>query len=86
MSNRQASTSHSEVNLLSHITELEGGDPHYRAFLIDLSGCPVQVLPIVAPDDAKAVAQATALVDGRGVDLWDGIRFIEHFPAVDPQT
>jgi len=70
--------------LFPPIPELDGTDPCYRAMLIDVNGRAVQMLPITAPDDDKAVAQAKALVDGHGVDLWDGVRFIEHFPAVDP--
>jgi len=70
--------------MLLPITELEGKDPRYRAILVDVNGCPVQVLPLAAADDDKAVVQARALVDGHSIDLWDGIRFIEHFPAVDP--
>jgi len=70
--------------MLSPITELEGNDPRYRAILVDVNGCLIQVLPLAAADDDKAVVQARALVDGHSIDLWDGIRFIEHFPAVDP--
>lgn len=70
--------------MLSPITELEGKDHRYRAILVDVNGCPVQVLPLASADDDKAVVQARALVDGHSIDLWDGIRFIEHFPAVDP--
>lgn len=70
--------------MLSPTTNLEGNDPRYRAILVDVNGCPVQVMPLTAPNDDKALVQARALVDGHGVDLWDGIRFIEHFPAVDP--
>jgi hypothetical protein len=70
--------------MLSPITEREGTDPRYRAILVDMNGGPVQVLSLTAPNDDKALTQARALVDGHGVDLWDGIHFIEHFQAVGP--
>lgn len=66
------------------IIELDGADAHYRAMLIDPNGSPVATVPIKASGDDEAMVRAMALVDGHGVDLWDGVRFIEHFPAVDP--
>lgn len=56
----------------------------YRAILIDGDGHTVSMYRIMAAGDDEAVVQAKALVDGHGVDLWDGIRFIEHFPAITP--
>lgn len=32
--------------MLSPVTELESDDPRYRAILINVNGCPVQVLPL----------------------------------------
>lgn len=66
------------------IAELDGTDPCYRAMLIDVDGCSVATIPIKASGDDEAMVRAMALVDGHGVDLWDGVRFIEHYPAVDP--
>ena len=75
---------HWEATLFPLITELDGTDPRYRAMLIDVNGCPVATVPIKASGDDEAIVRAKSLVDGHVVDLWDGVRFIEHFPAVDP--
>ena len=66
------------------IIEIDGTEPRYRARLIDVNGHPISTVPIKASGDEEAIVQAKALVDGYGVDLWDGVRFIEHFPPVDP--
>ena len=66
------------------IAELDGADPRYRAVLIDVNGYTVATVQIEASGDDEAMVQAMALVDGHGVDLWDGVRFIEYYPAVDP--
>lgn len=58
--------------------------PFYRAILIDGDGHTVSMYRIMAAGDGEAVSQAKALVDGHAVDLWDGVRFIEHFPAITP--
>ena len=49
--------------------------------LIDVGGCPMATVPITASGDDEAIVRAMAFVDGHGVDLWDGVRFIDHFPA-----
>ncbi|WP_281407802.1 hypothetical protein [Methylobacterium sp. WL69] len=41
------------------------------------------VLRIVVDDDAHAMEAAKAMVDDHAVELWDGLRLIEHFPAID---
>ena len=41
------------------------------------------MVPISVQDDDEAVERAKAMVDGHAVELWDGLRFIEHFPPVD---
>ena len=70
--------------MFSPVSELDGAIPRYRAVLIDVNGCTVATVRIKASEDDEAVVQAKVLVDGHGVDLWDGVRFIEHFPPVDP--
>jgi hypothetical protein len=65
------------------VTEQEGSGPYYRAILVDAQGYTVTMFRIMASADDEAAARAQVLVDGHGVDLWDGIRFIEHFPAAD---
>jgi hypothetical protein len=72
------------ATLFSHVTELDGTNARYRAVLIDVDGCTVATVRIKASNDDEAVVQAAVLVDGHGVDLWDGVRLIEHFPPVDP--
>lgn len=29
-------------------------------------------------DDEEALSRAACIADGRGVDVWDGLRFVEH--------
>lgn len=57
--------------------------PAYRAIIIAKSGTVVNVLRLHAEDDKQACEHAKAMVDGDAVELWDGLRFIEHFPPVD---
>lgn len=55
----------------------------YRALMLDPSGRILSTTPISANTDDVAVTMAVALVDGHAVELWDGVRFIEHFPPHD---
>ncbi|MHC2019956.1 hypothetical protein [Methylobacterium sp. CM6247] len=57
--------------------------PVYRAIVIAPSGTVVNAMRLVAGSDEEARALAKAMVDGDAVELWDGLRFIEHFPPVD---
>ncbi|MHC2019716.1 hypothetical protein [Methylobacterium sp. CM6247] len=57
--------------------------PAYRVILIAKSGTVVNAMRLQADDDAEACERAKAMVDGHAVELWDGLRFIEHFPPVD---
>ncbi|GEP08038.1 hypothetical protein [Methylobacterium oxalidis] len=53
--------------------------PHrYRAFILDADGKVLRSDPLPARDDEAALRLAGALVDGHSVELWDGMRFIEH--------
>lgn len=58
--------------------------PRYRAVLQRPAGAVTAVHALTASDDAEAVTIAEGLVDGHAVDLWHGLRFIEHFPALEP--
>ena len=69
---------------MSEIDRPNGTPSFYRAILIDGDGHTVSMYRIMAAGDDEAVSQAKALVDGHAVDLWDGVRFIEHFPAITP--
>lgn len=57
-------------------------DAHYRVIFPSVDGQAAYTLLIFAADDAGAKRKAKALVDGHGVDLWDGLRFIEHFAPI----
>lgn len=60
--------------------------PHYRVFLLALNGSILRERPIQARDDDEAIGHAREMMDGRSLDLWDGLRFIEHFPAISSDT
>ncbi|GJD97319.1 hypothetical protein [Methylobacterium iners] len=62
----------------------ESGERAYRAALIGEQGVVASMVQITAIDDDEACKKAKALVDGHAVDLWEGLRFIDHFPTVDP--
>ncbi|WP_156369055.1 hypothetical protein [Methylobacterium sp. Leaf100] len=55
------------------------GTPHYRAMGVGANGEIVSKSEISALGDDEAKAKAQALVDGHAIDLWDDLRFIEHF-------
>lgn len=57
--------------------------PVYRVILLAKDGAVVSAARISVDDDESAIEAAQAMVDGHAVELWDGLRFIEHFPAVD---
>ncbi|MER2265274.1 hypothetical protein [Methylobacterium oxalidis] len=61
-------------------------EARYRAFLIDPDGRVVAIEHLAARDDEAALVLARTLVDGHAVELWDGMRFIEHFDALASQT
>mgnify|MGYP003386412718 CR=1 FL=1 len=62
----------------------EHGERGYRATLVDQRGMVVSTVRIVAADDAEACEKAIVLVGDHDVDLWEDLRFVEHFPAIDP--
>lgn len=55
----------------------------YRAVLLGPLGQIVGLIALTARDDDVARQLAEALVDGRAVELWDGLRFIEHFAPAE---
>ncbi|KQO69386.1 hypothetical protein ASF22_01895 [Methylobacterium sp. Leaf87] len=57
--------------------------PRYRAFLLDMNGRILRERRIDALCDEDAISVAATMMDGRAIDLWDGLRFIEHFPPID---
>lgn len=73
-----ADTSQIDTDVLS-----EPKPPVYRAIVVAPSGTVVNAMRLVAESDEEARERAKAMVDGDAVELWDGLRFIEHFPPVD---
>ncbi|GJD94509.1 hypothetical protein [Methylobacterium iners] len=61
----------------------ESGERTYRVALIGDQGVVASMVQIRATDDDEACKKAKALVDGHAVDLWEGLRFVDHFPATD---
>lgn len=53
--------------------------PSYRVMILDPEGAVLSTRPISARTDDEAVLLTCTLVDGHAVELWDGLRFIEHF-------
>lgn len=51
----------------------------YRALLLDIGGKIIRVRAISAGDDEEASGIARGMLDGRAVELWDRLRFIERF-------
>jgi hypothetical protein len=51
--------------------------------LLAKDGAVVSASRISVEDDDGAIEAAKAMVDGHAVELWDGLRFIEHFPSID---
>ena len=64
----------------------ESDDTSYRVTFVDKDGKVSLTLLLFSLDDGEAKRKAKAMVDGHGVDLWEGLRFIEHFPPNEPQT
>ena len=51
----------------------------YRALLLDLRGKIIRVRSFSASDDEQASGIARDMLDGRAIELWDRIRFIQRF-------
>ncbi|MHB2211217.1 hypothetical protein [Methylobacterium sp. CM6257] len=60
------------------------GAPHYRVQFIDLEGNVVRTERLLAATDDEALALASTMTNGHAVELWDGLRFLEHFDATSP--
>lgn len=59
-----------------------GAPTAYRVILLRKDGTVVGTVPVSARDDDLAIERAKALADGHAVELWDGLRFIEHFDPI----
>jgi hypothetical protein len=51
---------------------------------IDLEGNVIRTERLQAATDEEALALASTMTDGYAVELWDGLRFVEHFDAAHP--
>lgn len=61
-------------------TTSQNDEARYRVTFVERDGQVSLTVMIFAPDDAEAKRTAKRMVDGHGIDLWDGMRFIEHYP------
>ena len=41
---------------------------------------------VSASDDEEALSRAVRLADGRAVNVWDGLRFVEHVKSTWAQS
>lgn len=65
---------------------VQSNDPErtrYRVLMLTFEGAIVDNLPLSARNDDEAIGIAKSMVDGHAIELWDGVRFIDHFPSVD---
>jgi hypothetical protein len=51
---------------------------------IDLEGNVIRTERLLAATDDEALALASTMTNGHAVELWDGLRFLEHFDATSP--
>ncbi|MCJ2110012.1 hypothetical protein MKK64_02105 [Methylobacterium sp. E-025] len=55
----------------------------YRVLVLGSEGQVTRMVPIKARSDLDAKRLARGFLDGRGVELWDGMRFMERFMSMD---
>ena len=53
----------------------------YRALSFACDGQAIRNTPLDARSDREAIQQARALAREIAIDLWDGLRFVDHFAA-----
>ena len=58
--------------------------PCYRVHFLNSDNTIFRAVPLEAFDDNEASKLARRLMNGRALDLWDGLRFIEFFPRIVP--
>lgn len=63
-------------------TPASPGPRAYLVLILEPDGTLVRQHDLVAFDDEEAIELAEIMVDGHAVELWDGLRFIEHFDAI----
>jgi hypothetical protein len=52
---------------------------HYRAYIVGEDGHFQNAIDLMCAEDAEAIERARQLVDGHGVELWQGARMIGRF-------
>ena len=57
--------------------------PRYNAIILDRAGMTLGYVAVPATTDEDATGQVVSMLDGHAIDLWDGPRFIAHFPPID---
>ena len=74
----------------AHTTRPDGdGSGRYRAFILDADETVLRMERLCAQDDDAALDLARAMLtgvalDGHAVEIWDGMRFIDHLDARSP--
>lgn len=58
--------------------------PRYRINFLNPDGTIFRTEMLEVPNDDAAIQAARRLMNGRALDLWDGLRFIEFIPRIDP--
>ncbi len=58
--------------------------PRYRINFLNPDGTIFRTEVLEVPNDDDAIQAARRLMNGRALDLWDGLRFIEFFPRIHP--
>ncbi|KAB1071645.1 hypothetical protein [Methylobacterium planeticum] len=57
------------------------GPSRYRAFVLDADLTVLRIEHLAAQDDDTALDLARRLLSGHAIELWDGLRFIEHLDS-----
>lgn len=58
----------------------------YRLITIDPHGSILSVIVLSALNDMEAITLAGLLAAQFAMDLWDGLRFVEHFAIAVPEA
>ena len=53
--------------------------------ILSPEGLVIDLRALKATGDDEAISLAKAMVDGHAVELWEGLRFIEHIDPAQPQ-
>lgn len=72
-------------SIADEVSRPVSGEPTaaYHAVILKRDDGVDRVIPLTVENDQDAVAQATKMIGAYAIDLWDGLRFIEHFRIED---